>query len=120
MFFNSDEASRIPAVKDFQKWTDVVAKGDTKDLFGVYGWSSAQLFVEALKKAGPKAKRGDVMAALKTFTSFNASGLLAAANPAGKKPATGWLLCQVKNGKYVRVDTPAATFRTDGTYYNAS
>jgi ABC-type branched-subunit amino acid transport system substrate-binding protein len=117
MFFNTDEASRIPAVAEFQKWTDLVAgKGETKDIFGVYGWSSAQLFVEALKKAGPKAKRADVMAALRSITSFDADGLLAPANPAGKKPATAWILTQVKNGKYVRVDTPATAYRNDGTY----
>jgi ABC-type branched-subunit amino acid transport system substrate-binding protein len=119
MFFNSDEAARVPAVKEFQKWTDVVAKDRTKDIFSAYGWASAQLFVQALKQAGPKAKRADVMKALKTITKFDADGLLASANPAGKKPATCWLLAQVKGGKYSRVDTPATGFRCDGTYFVA-
>ena len=116
-FFNKDDAGSIPAVAAFQKWTDVVASGETKDLFAVYGWSSAQLFVQALKAAGPKAKRADVMAALKKITKFDADGLLAAADPADKKPATCWILNVVKNGKFVRVDSPASTFRCDGTYY---
>ncbi len=116
-FFNADDAAKIPAVAEFQKWTDIVAKGETKDIFAIYGWSSAQLFVEALKKAGPRAKRADVMAALKTITTFDANGLLAPANPPAKKPATCWVLNQVKNGKFVRVDTPASTFRCDGSYF---
>ena len=119
-FFNKDDAGNIPAVAAFQKWTDVVAGGETKDLFAVYGWSSAQLFVQALKAAGPKAKRADVMAALKKITKFDADGLLAAADPANKKPATCWILNVVKGGKFVRVDSPASTFRCDGSYFPPS
>ena len=99
---------------------DVVAGGETKDLFAVYGWSSAQLFVQALKAAGPKAKRSDVMAALRKITKFDADGLLAAADPANKKPATCWMLNVVKDGKFVRVDSPASTFRCDGSYFPAA
>ena len=119
-FFNKDDAGTIPAVAAFQKWTDVVAGGETKDLFAVYGWSSAQLFVQALKAAGPKAKRSDVMAALRKITKFDADGLLAAADPANKKPATCWMLNVVKDGKFVRVDSPASTFRCDGSYFPAA
>ena len=82
--------------------------------------ASAQLFVQALTKAGPKATRADVMKVLKTVTSFDADGLLAPANPAGKKPATCWILNVVKNGKFVRVDTPTDKFRCDGSYHYAS
>ncbi|MGB8651406.1 MAG: ABC transporter substrate-binding protein, partial [Mycobacteriales bacterium] len=117
MFFNADEGARIPAVGEFQKWTDVVAKGEPKDIFAVYGWTSAELFVDALKKAGPKAKRADLMKALRTFTSFDTGGLLAPSDPADRKPPTCWILTQVKGGKFVRVDDPATSFRCDGTYY---
>lgn len=118
LFFNPDEASRVPAVKDFQTWMDRAAPNKRKDLFSVYGWASTDLFVQALKKAGPKAKRADVLAALRTFTRFDAGGLLAEANPAGKKPATCWVLTQVKDGKYIRVDSPATGFRCDGAYFS--
>ncbi len=118
LFFNPDEASRVPVVKDYQTWMDRAAPGKRKDLFSVYGWASVDLFVQALKKAGPKAKRADVLAALRTFTKFNAGGLLAEANPAGKKPATCWVLTQVKDGKYIRVDSPASGFRCDGAYFS--
>jgi hypothetical protein len=116
MFFNKDEADRGPAVKDFQTWTNKVAPGEHLDLFAVYGWSSAQLFVKALKAAGAKANRADVLRELKKITSFDADGLIATANPAEKKPPTCWLGAQVKNGKWVRV-TPAKGFRCDGPYY---
>lgn len=115
-FFNKDEASRTPAVKDFQTWTNKVAPGEKLDLFAVYGWSSAQLFVKALTAAGPKAKRADVLAQLRKTASFDAEGLLAPANPASKKPPTCWLLAVVKGGKWVRVD-PGKGYRCDGPYY---
>jgi ABC-type branched-subunit amino acid transport system substrate-binding protein len=117
LFFNEDEAARIPAVKDFQTWTSRVAPGKVKNLFAVYGWASAQLFVESLKKAGPKATRADVLRELRKVTRFDAGQLLAPANPAGKKPATCWILTVVKGGKFQRVDTPATGYRCDGTYF---
>jgi ABC-type branched-subunit amino acid transport system substrate-binding protein len=118
MFFNPDEASNIPAVGQYQKWMNNVDSGQTKDLFSIYGWTSAQLFVDALKKAGPKATRKGVLAALKTITSFDGSGLLAPSNPAQKTPATCWLLTQVVDGKYKRVGpTPPKGFNCTGGYF---
>jgi ABC-type branched-subunit amino acid transport system substrate-binding protein len=116
MFFNKDEAGRVPAVKDFQTWTNKVAPGEKLDLFAVYGWASTQMFVKALTAAGPKAKRADLLAQLKKITSFDADGLLAPADPAGKKPPTCWLGAVVKGGNWTRV-TPAKGFRCDGPYF---
>jgi ABC-type branched-subunit amino acid transport system substrate-binding protein len=116
MFFNKEEAAVVPAVAEFQEWTNKVAPGEKLDLFAVYGWSEAQLFVQALLKAGPKAKRSDVLAQLKQVHTFDASGMLAPADPAAKKPPTCWLGAQVKGGKWVRM-TPAKGFRCDGPYY---
>jgi ABC-type branched-subunit amino acid transport system substrate-binding protein len=115
-FFSKNAADLIPAVQDFQTWTNKVAPGEKKDLFGVYGWASTQLFVNALKAAGPNAKRADVLAQLRKVTSFDADGLLAPSNPAGKKPPNCWLLLVVKNGAWQRV-SPGKGFRCDGPYY---
>jgi ABC-type branched-subunit amino acid transport system substrate-binding protein len=116
LFFNQDEAANTPAVKDFQTWTNKVAPGEKLDLFAVYGWSSAQMFVKALTAAGPKAKRADLLAQLRKITSFDADGMIAPSNPAGKKPPTCWILSVVKGGKWQRV-SPAKGFRCDGPYY---
>jgi ABC-type branched-subunit amino acid transport system substrate-binding protein len=116
MFFNKEEAAVVPAVKDFQEWTNKVAPGEKLDLFAVYGWSEAQLFVQALLKAGAKAKRADVLAELRKVHTFDADGMLAPADPAGKKPPTCWLGAQVKDGKWVRM-TPGKGYRCDGPYY---
>lgn len=117
LFFNKDEAQRIPAVAEYQKWMKVVNPRQQMDLFSAYGWASAELFVQALKAAGPKATRASTMKALQGIHSFDASGMFAKADPAGKKPATCWILTKLVNGAFQRV-SPATGFRCDGGYYN--
>jgi ABC-type branched-subunit amino acid transport system substrate-binding protein len=112
------DAKSIPAVKTFDHWVQVASPGYHTDLYSLFGWTSAQLFVQALRDAGPNPTRGKVLAALRNVTSFNASGILATANPAGKVPATCYLLAKVVNGQFVRVaDPPRGGFRCDGSYY---
>jgi ABC-type branched-subunit amino acid transport system substrate-binding protein len=118
-FFNADDAAAIPAVKDFQTWTARVAPGKKRDVFAAFGWASAQLFVQALKAAGPQAKREKVLAELRKITKFDAGGLLAPGNPAGKQPPTCYVLNQVKGGKWVRLDTPPNAYRCDGGFFRA-
>jgi ABC-type branched-subunit amino acid transport system substrate-binding protein len=118
MFFNTDEAARMPVVKDYQTWTRRVGgDGVILDLYSIYGWTSAQLFVQALRAAGPRATRQSLMQALRRVTSFDGSGLIAAANPAGKTPAGCWILTQVDKGVFRRVDSPPTSFRTDCPYF---
>ena len=119
LFFNAADAAVIPAVKEFQTWYGRVTGGASPDLFAAYAWSSAQLFVEALKKAGPKANRKDLFTALKTFTTFDANGILAAANPAQNKPGNCWVFSKIVNAAWVREDSPAKGFRCDGPYVMA-
>ncbi len=118
LFFNKDEASRLPAAAEFQKWMGITDRSQQLDIFASYGWASANLFVEALKKAGPKANRADLLKALRSITTFDSAGLFAPANPAGKVPATCWIVAVIKSHQFVRVDSPANKFRCDGGYYN--
>jgi Periplasmic binding protein len=112
------DAAYVPAVKTFNHWVQVVNPGFSTDLFTMFGWASAQLFVQALRAAGPQPTRGKVLAALKKTTSFTASGLLAPTDPAHKIPADCYLLAKVVNGTFVRTaDPPKGAFRCDGGYY---
>jgi ABC-type branched-subunit amino acid transport system substrate-binding protein len=117
-FFNADDAAKIPTVAAFQKWMKFTDKDQPLDIFGSYGWTSAGLFVDALKKAGPKVNRKTLLAALSTFTSYDSNGMFATANPAGKKPATCWILNKVVNGKFVRQSpSPDVGFNCAGASY---
>jgi len=114
------DARYIPAVRTFNRWVQVVSPGYDTDLYALLGWSSAQLFVQALRSAGPDPTRGKVLAALDKVTAFNGSGLFATVNPAGKVPATCYILAEVVKGQFVRVaDPPGDGFRCNGTYYYA-
>ncbi len=116
--FLGQDSKYIPAVKTFDHWVQVVSPGYHTDLYSMFGWTSAQLFVQALRAAGPNPTRGKVLAALRKVTAFNASGLLTTANPAGKMPSVCYLLTKVVNGQFVRVaDPPKGGFRCDGSYY---
>ena len=71
-----------------------------------------------MKKAGAKATRKTLFAALKTFTNYDSNGMFAAANPAQKKPAVCWLLDKVVNGKFVRISpSPSTGFYCQGASY---
>jgi hypothetical protein len=72
----------------------------------MFGWTSAQLFVQALRAVGPNPTRGKVLTALRKVTPFNASGLLATANPARKVPSVCYLLAKVVKGQFVRLTDP--------------
>jgi ABC-type branched-subunit amino acid transport system substrate-binding protein len=112
------EDSSIAEVKLFNQWVQRVKPGWVPDTYTLFAWSSGRLLFQAMQKAGAKAKRADVVAALKTITSFNANGLLAPANPAAKAPPTCGIVTQIKGGKYVRVDSPPPGFRCgDGGYH---
>ena len=106
-----EDASVVPAVALFDKW---VKKANPKANFEIetlYGWASAQLFVQALKAAGKNPTRASLTAALAKVTSFDAGGLIPEENPSQNIPAECWLLAQVHNGTVVRVSpTPPSGF----------
>jgi ABC-type branched-subunit amino acid transport system substrate-binding protein len=104
-----EDAKSTPAVKTFDKWFHKVNPGKKIDTYALYGWTSAQLFVQALKAAGPNPTRTSLIAQLNKITSFNAGGLLANANPAQKVPEMCWIMVKVVNGKWVRTSPSPKT-----------
>jgi ABC-type branched-subunit amino acid transport system substrate-binding protein len=113
-----EDASHLPADKLFLKYTKQVSSSWVPDLYTLFGWASAQLFVQALQAAGPHPTRGAVIAQLKKITSFDASGMVAPTNPAAKKPQGCFMIATIKNGKFVRV-MPKSGFDCNTSYYNA-
>jgi ABC-type branched-subunit amino acid transport system substrate-binding protein len=108
----------IAEVKLMNSWIQRVKPGWVPDTYTVFAWSSGRLLFEAMQKAGAKAKRADVIAALKGITKFDAGGMLAPANPAGKGAPTCGIVTQIKGGKYQRVDSPPPGYRCgDGGYH---
>jgi ABC-type branched-subunit amino acid transport system substrate-binding protein len=114
-----EDQNTLPADKLFLKYVKQVNPSWVPDLYTLFGWASAQLFVQALQAAGPHPTRGAVIAQLKKVTNFNASGLISNANPAAKKPSGCYMMATIKNGKYVRVQPKGSGFSCDSTYFDA-
>jgi ABC-type branched-subunit amino acid transport system substrate-binding protein len=107
LYLGTDDS--LPAVKLFNKW---MLKADPKanfELESLFGWASAELFVDGLRDAGSPPTRAGLEAALDKVTSFNAGGLLSTGNPGQNIPAPCVVLAQVQNGKIVRVSPSPKT-----------
>ena len=106
LYLGQDSRS-IPAAKDFTTWLNKTHPGFKPDLYTLFGWSSAQLFAQALKSAGPSPTRGKLLTALSKVTKFSASGLAAPSNPAKKIPGNCVVFAQIVKGKFQRVSPTA-------------
>ncbi len=111
------DASSVPAVKQFDSYVKKVNSSWLPDLYTLYGWASAEMFVQALKAAGPHPTRGAVMAQLRKITSFGANGLLGTADPAAKTPTACFMMAEIKNGSFVRELPKGSGFDCNTTYY---
>jgi len=115
MYLGEDRGAN-QEVNLFLTWLKKTHPSANADLFTVYGWTSARLFVQALQQAGPQAKRATLMAALRNIHQFDANGILAPADPAGKGAAFCYVIVDIHGGKFVRAPDSASGYRCDGNY----
>ena len=111
-----EDRDQVPEVDQFVTWMNKTNPGANIDLFTLYGWASAELFVDAVKAAGPQLTRASLTSALQQIDKFDANGILAEGGPASKRPAICYIMAQVHDGKFQRLDSPPPGFRCDGTY----
>lgn len=109
LYFNTDERNN-PGVALYQDWMHKTAPDQSTDSFSVFGWTEAQLFVEALRKAGPKATRPSLLAALRGIHSLDTGGLLPSGDPALKKPTSCFVIAHWDNGTWRRWNSPTKGF----------
>ncbi len=115
-----EDASKVPAVKQFDTYVKKVNPSWVPDLYTLFGWASAEMFVQALKAAGPHPTRGAVIAQLKKITSFNADGLFGGSDPAAKTVTPCFLMAGIKDGKFVRELPTGGGFDCNGKLFNAA
>ena len=113
------DAAHLPADTEFLHYVKQVSPSWTPDLFTLYGWTSAALFVQALEAAGPRPTRGAVLAQLAKIKSFSAGGLIAPVNPAQKIPPNCFVILKIKNGSYQRVEPKTSGFDCNGSFFYA-
>ena len=112
--YEGQDASQVPAVASFLHWVDVASPGFAPDLFTLYGWLSAQLFAQALQNAGSNPSRGSLLAQLGKITSFDGNHIIGPNNPAAKTVGNCYLVGQVANGDFQRLDDPPVSGSTHG------
>jgi hypothetical protein len=110
------DARAVPEVATFDTWVQKSSPGFVPDIFTLFGWSSAMLFAQALKAAGQNPTQANLLAQLGKITYFDANGLQAPSDPANKGPQTAWLFARVVNGKWVRWNSPATGYLSEGTF----
>jgi ABC-type branched-subunit amino acid transport system substrate-binding protein len=111
VLYLGQDASVTPAVKTFTTWMHRADPNPNFEIESVYGWASAQLFVQALRQAGDPPTRAGLVAALNKISYFDAGGLVPLQNPAAEVASNCFLLAQVQHGKIVRVSpTPSTGF----------
>ncbi|MBA3654328.1 MAG: ABC transporter substrate-binding protein [Actinobacteria bacterium] len=106
-----ENRGRNPAIDTMLTWFARSAPGVEPDYFAIIAWSGADLFVRALRAAGPQPTRDGVLAQLRKIDNFDAGGVLAPNNPAGKRWAKCFLIVKVQDMKWRRDDPAGSGYR---------
>lgn len=116
LFLGQDRETSV-GVDEYLTWLDKVHPGAKPDIFGAYAWAAMELWDEAWKAAGASKSPDDVRFALGTITKFDAKGLIAEASPTARTPAVCWLVAQIKDDKFVRVEPADKGFSCAGAEF---
>ena len=110
IFAIPEEAANNPAIAALNTWYARTAPGADLDFFALASWVAADMFVTALKAAGPDPTQAKIVAELSKLTSFDGGGLVAKINPAQKKLTPCYHVIEIKGGKWVKT-FPAQGFQ---------
>ena len=116
LFLGQDRASSV-GVDEYLTWLGKVHPDAKPDLFGAYAWAGMELWYQAWKAAGGTKSPDDVRFALGTITKFDAKGMIAEASPTARTPATCWVVAQIKDNKYVRLEPSDKGYSCEGAEY---
>ncbi len=84
--YRGEDAKVVPAVATFDKWVKKVDPSSQLDIYTLDAWVNAELFVQALKAAGPNPTRAGLDAQLNKIKSFNARRTHIAPEPGSENP----------------------------------
>lgn len=101
--FLGEDAATVPEVALFNQWMKRIDPNQPIDLFSMYGWISARLFVEAAQKVGPQLTRAKLLDTLRGMGSWDANGMVAPVNIGQKRPSDCGFIFTIRDGKFVRV-----------------
>ncbi len=102
IFAIPEEGAANPAITQLSTWYARTAPGADLDFFALNGWVAADMFVTALRSAGPDPTQAKILSELSKFTSYNGNGLVANINPAEKRAVGCFHMIAVKGGRWVK------------------
>jgi ABC-type branched-subunit amino acid transport system substrate-binding protein len=114
-FLNAVPLEEASSSKEYQLYIDTLKRsaGAAPDgFFGLYAWSAARLFQQAIENVGPQLTRAKVVAYLQGLHSWDGHGLHPAHDIGNKRIANCQVVLQVKGGKFVRA-FPASGYDCD-------
>jgi ABC-type branched-subunit amino acid transport system substrate-binding protein len=116
--FLGEDGQRIPEVSLFLDWMKKTDPNQNVDLFALYGWLSARLFVDAMTKisdSGQPPTRKGLIDTLSTWGSWDGNGMVAPVDIGKKRPSDCFFIFTVTpDGKFQR------TYPTDNTNYDCN
>jgi ABC-type branched-subunit amino acid transport system substrate-binding protein len=105
-----EEAASNPQVATFLEWYQRVNPGEEIDFFSFQGWVAADMFADAIEAAGPSPTRDAVLGVLSGYHAFDADGLVAPFDPAGKVNSKCFMIVTVEGGQWRRVHPQGSGF----------
>lgn len=97
-----EDAGSVPPINDFITWYERTNPGADIDFFAIQSWVAADLFVSGLRNISGPPTRDKLLASLRTFTDYDAGGMIAPIDPVNKRSARCFLIAEVNGGKWVR------------------
>jgi ABC-type branched-subunit amino acid transport system substrate-binding protein len=117
LFFNRDEAQRIPELRNLQAWFSRVNPGKPLNLYALFAWAEGLLFQKAFETAGKTINRSTLVAAARKITKFDGNGIVSPVNPSSKSQGpVCYVLWHYASGAFSRMDTPPGRYRCDGRF----
>lgn len=116
LFLGGDRTTSV-GVDEYLTWLGKTHPGSNPDIFGAQAWASMELWDQAWHVAGGTKSPTDVKFALGTIQKFDAKGLIAEASPTTRTPPGCWLLAEIKNGQFQRVEPAGKGFSCAGAEF---
>jgi hypothetical protein len=117
LFFNKDEAAKIPELQQFQSWFVRANGNKPANLYAMFAWAEARLFQQAFENAGKVINRKTLIAAAGNINKYDTNGMTSPVDPGSKSAGVScYILWKLHNNVFSRLASPAAGYRCDGSF----
>jgi len=117
LFFNKDEAAKIPELQLFQTWFTRANGNKPANLYAMFAWAEARLFQQAFENAGSTINRKTLIASASKIHNYSANGMVGPIDPTSKQDGVHcYVLWKIVNNQFTRFNDPSSSFRCDGRF----